>query len=314
MTELHAPILITGSTGIAGMHIATALRRSGDRVLLARRSAGPETIALDVTDPSAIERIPEIVGIIHCAGLVPRSGAQQWSEFERVNVFGTESVARWALARKARFFVYVTTGGRLGRRHATRSTRLYVVSKYLGERRARRLLRGVVPGVSLRASSLYGEFDRGSTARLIRAVARGRFVVPTGAPVRKCLLYAGSLGDVVAALVRQDLADWRRAAIADVATYELAEIVAAIERVLRRRVPRVPFHPRAIEVMARGIERVGELSGRRGLADYARAGVIAVTPVACPAENLLREYVEAQVPLDVGIAREVEWMRATGAL
>src|SRR5205085_2050904 len=102
------------------------------------------------------------------------------------------------------------------------ATRLYVLSKYLAERRIREIIRGTVPGLSLRAAALYGEYDAGSMFHLIQAIARGRFVFPARGDVVKCLLYAGSLGDVVAhEIASGTVTEWRARFVADRPQYLL---------------------------------------------------------------------------------------------
>ena len=309
------PILVTGDTGIAGRHIADVLRARGYAIVAGSRRTEPGRITLDITDPRSIDAIPDVRGIVHCAGLTPRVRGTHWSDFERVNARGAELLAGAAVSRRASFFIYLSTGGRPGRRHATTTTRLYVISKYLGERRVRRRLRGSLAGLSIRASSLYGEHDRGSTSRLIRAVVAGRVVVPATGSVRKCLLYAGTLATVVGDIIgTNDFAPWRAVAAADLDTYDLAAIVGAIEAATGRRVARVPLPPGLLRAGAAVVERLAEVGGRRNLAELGYAARIALTSVPCPRDNLLRGYEHAIVPLREGIRREVEWMRASGAL
>jgi nucleoside-diphosphate-sugar epimerase len=308
------PILVTGDTGIAGRHVADLLRAYGHRVISGSRRAERGGLILDITDRRSIDALPDFRGVVHCAGLTPRVRAR-WSDFELVNVKGSEQLATAAAARRASFFIYVSTGGRLGGRHATETTRLYVLSKYLGERRIRQRLRGAVVGLSLRASSLYGEYDRGSTSRLIRGVAAGRVVVPAHGSVRKCLLYAGSLARVIREIVSaRDFVGWRAVPTSDLESYELNEIISAIEAATGRHAARVPVSPAILRSGARVVERLGEIARRPGLAELGYSARIALTSVPCPSDNLMRRYTHATVPLREGIRREVEWMRASGAL
>jgi nucleoside-diphosphate-sugar epimerase len=252
---------------------------------------------------------------VHCAGLTPRTGTT-WSEFSKVNVVGTSLLAEDAVRRGAKLFVYVSTAGRLGRRNsASKNTRLYVLSKYLAERRLRQLLRGQVPALSLRAASLYGEHDRGSMSRLIRGIAVGRFILPVVGEVPKCLLYAGSLASAIASEVTSASHEpWRARGIADLRTYSLGEIVAAIEGVLGKRASRIPLSVGVMSMGATVAESAGRLLAQRRLIEMAQAAKTALSPVLCRDDNLLRDHPGPHVELVEGVRREVEWMRASGGI
>jgi nucleoside-diphosphate-sugar epimerase len=285
-------------------------------VLRVARRPGAAGYSADLTDPSSVGSIAEFSGVVHCAGLTPRIARTTWGDFHRANVIGSTLLASEAVRRRASFFVYISTGGQLGRRaSATALTRLYVISKYLAERRIRQLVRGQVPALTLRAASLYGEHDNGSMSRLIRAIARGRFLLPARGSVPKCLLYAGSLGTVVAEEIASGrVRGWRARAIADTRTYSLAEVVAAIESAVGRTIPRLPVSPRAMWL---GMGASASLSGLiklQPVADLAQAARTALTPVPCRRDNLLTEHPGPHVELAEGVRREVEWMRASRTL
>ena len=206
--------------------------------------------------------------------------------------------------------MYLSTGGRLGRRSSL-ATRLYVVSKYLAERRTRQILKGRVPALSLRSASLYGEYDDGSMSRLIRAIAHGRFVLPVRGAVPKCLLYAGTLADVVVEeIASKKVKAWRARAIADRRSYTLAEIVAAVETAVGRRTRRAPVSPRVMSLAIKPAEVFGRVLGGRRLADLAHGARTALAAVQCQPDNLLEEHPGKRVELEEGVRREVEWLRA----
>jgi nucleoside-diphosphate-sugar epimerase len=282
-------------------------------VLRVSRESG---LRADITNIGSIEGLPDFAGVVHCAGLTPRVANTGWTDFHRVNVLGSTLVANEAVKRRARFFIYISTGGRGGRRSPwMRATRFYVISKYLAERCIRQAARKTMPGLTLRAASLYGEHDRGSMSRLIRAIAAGRFVLPVRGSVPKCLLYAGSLADLVADhIASSTLHGWRAAPIADTRPYTLAEVAAAVESAVGRRVLRIPLSPDSLQHVVSASAAVGRLVGARTLADLAHGARTALTPVPCPSDNLLRWHSGPHVSLDEGVRREVEWMRGTGAL
>jgi nucleoside-diphosphate-sugar epimerase len=170
-------------------------------------------------------------------------------------------------------------------------------------------------GLSLRAASLYGEHDRGSMFRLIRAIAAGRFVLPVRGSVPKCLLYAGSLAEVVADYVAASTTHgWRATGIADTRSYTLAEVVAAIEGAVGRKALRVPISPNSMSRMVTASAAVSRLLGARSFAELAHGAHTALTPVPCPSDNILRSHPGPHVALVEGVRREVEWMRVSGTI
>jgi len=310
------PILITGSTGIAGRHIAAALEKRGVPTIRVARRPGEGGHSADLTEPRSVESIANFSGVVHCAGLTPRLATATWADFYGVNVVGSTLLATESVRRGAGFFLYISTGGRLGRhRSATGVTRLYVISKYLAERRIRQILRGQVPALSLRAASLYGEYDNGSMSRLIRAIARGRFLLPVRGAVPKCLLYAGTLGAVVSEEIASGpVHAWRARGIADLRSYDLAQVVAAVERAIGRRIPRLPVSPQVVSLGIEASESLSRLFRYRQLVDLSLAARTALTPVRCSQDNLLKEHPGAWVELEEGVRREAEWMRANKTL
>jgi nucleoside-diphosphate-sugar epimerase len=307
--------LVTGATGIAGRHVVDALEKRGLPVLRVSRRSDPNGYSVDVSDPVGVAGLPDFGGVVHCAGLTPRGGPMSWNEFHRTNVVGSMVLAAEAAKRGALFFVYISTAGRLGRHRRASAARLYVVSKYLAERRIRQVLRPQVPALSVRAASLYGEYDSGSMSRLIRAVAMGRFVLPVGGAVPKCLLYAGTLARVVTEeIASQSVSGWRARRIADLRAYTLAEVVGAVESAVNRRARRIAISPHVMSLGIGSAEFVARLSQARPLLSLLESAKTALTPVPCPEDNLLHEHPGKHIDLSDGVHREVEWLRANRLL
>src|SRR5262249_35129288 len=143
-----------------------------------RRQAAEGWHVADLTSDSDVAHLPSFSAVVHCAGLTPRSTDLSWSSFVSMNVDVTRRLVQAAIDRGARRFVFISTLGRSHRSRQTRVGRCYVASKHMAEREAVRVARGRMAVWSIRAASMYGEGDRGSMARLIKAVARRRFVLP----------------------------------------------------------------------------------------------------------------------------------------
>jgi dihydroflavonol-4-reductase len=111
-------VLVTGATGIVGWHIVSALRERGHDVgVLARTPEaaravlpeGVEVVAGDLSDSDSLARA--LAGrdtVFHAAGM-PEQWVRDPQVFYRVNVKGTENLAKQALAASVSSFVYTST-------------------------------------------------------------------------------------------------------------------------------------------------------------------------------------------------------------
>jgi GlcNAc-P-P-Und epimerase len=181
-------VLVTGGTGFLGRAILTELTRAGyDAWGLQRTLVTGEgrTVAGDVRDPAVVAgALRGMETVVHAAGLAHVFHSASDAAFNEVNAGGTETVARAAVAAGVRHFVLVSSvavyGGDAagGREDApSRPVGAYAVSKAEAERRAIATLRTSAARLTiLRLATLYGEGDRGNVQRLLRLIARGRFV------------------------------------------------------------------------------------------------------------------------------------------
>lgn len=304
------PVLVTGGTGLAGRHVIAALERRGVETLRIARGSLPGWHVADLEDPAAVERLPAFGAVVHCAGLTPRRPDLDWPAFERANVDVTRRLAEVAVRRGATRFVLVSTLGRSARARQTGVGRRYVVSKHLAERAVRDVARGTMDVWIVRAASMYGEGDRGSMARLIRAIARGRFVLPGSGAQRKCLCYAGALGEATAdGLALATWPSFRRENAYDLEAPRMRDLVRVIERATGGRALRVPAPDAVVAAAAAVASRVPV----RAVRAAALGLEIALRDVTCEGPNVLGTAGRA-VALAEAIGREVEWLRGAGSI
>ena len=302
------PVLVTGGTGLAGRHVSAALESRAVPVLRIRREAAAGWHVADLEDPAAVAALPPFSAVVHCAGLTPRRGDLSWSAFERTNVAATRTLADEAVRRGVSRFVLVSTLGRPGRAQQTPVGRRYVASKHLAERALRDAARGHMAAWIIRAASMYGEGDRGSMARLIAAIARGRFVLPGNGSQRKCLLYAGTLGELVAAeLARPEWPAFRRECAYDLEALTLLEIVRAVDASVGRRTLKLPIPA----TLARAALAAAGRTPSARIRHAALGAAIALRDVACEGPNAVTRLPRPGVGPREGIRREVEWIGAT---
>lgn len=306
-------VVVTGAAGLVGYHVAEQLTRSGATVIRTARARADGMIPLDVTAPASIAALPAFDVIVNCAGLTPNTRAT-WAQYAAVNVDGVDALAHEALRRGAAF-VQISTMGRLRGPHA-RGRNHYVVSKRLAERRLRsRAVAGLRVWV-LRGAAMYGEHDRGNMSRLIRAIAQRRFLYP-GGHQRKCFLYAGTLGEAIATGLASG-ALWDRPYRAEYVSHGYAvtfdDLVRSIERLTGGRGWRLPVPAPVADAALLNAMRVARVAHLRPVVDLATKARIALANVECAAPNALERLGIDPLPLEEGLRREVDWLRAARRL
>jgi nucleoside-diphosphate-sugar epimerase len=303
---VNTVVLVTGAAGIAGAHVAEALRASGAVVVPVSREPHDGWAAADLRDPAAVARLPQFDAIVHCAALTPRSGERDRESYVQANVTSTSVLAAEATRRGIRRFVFVSTMGRPEQQDDLPG-KYYVETKREAEQRLDSLAMGVW---IIRAASLYGEHDRGSMATLIRAVARRRFVAVGNLAHRKCLLYAGSLGALIASEI--DAAGNATEAAYDTVVHRFADVLAAVEAAVGRTAPRIPIPAGVARTGLRAGRTVATAIGARPIADLLNAATVALRDVPCDGENGIGRLRGDVVDLREGVRREVAWLRASG--
>jgi dTDP-4-dehydrorhamnose reductase len=111
-------VLVTGSEGFLGSHIAHALRFNGFTVIGTRREGAAATqsslyeiVTLDLSHASFIESIDRVSpdAVIHAAAMADIRACEQQPDLARaVNVEATAALAEWCRSRRARF-VFIST-------------------------------------------------------------------------------------------------------------------------------------------------------------------------------------------------------------
>lgn len=210
-------ILVTGGSGVLGLHVARCLAHTGEKVVAYSASGAPANAGFalgdaaarvrfekgDILDFDHLRRVAEefgVSGVIHAAALTGEARARARShEVFSVNVAGTASVLELARLKKMRRVVYIGSASEYGRRadlrpigeDETHPEGMYAETKFLGHRLGQRY-RAIfgLDVITVRISSAYGPHTRfnpfrklvGNTliAHLCRAAAFGQPVVLEG--------------------------------------------------------------------------------------------------------------------------------------
>jgi UDP-glucose 4-epimerase len=324
--------LVTGATGAVGPAVVAALGEHYQVRTLSRRpvdaalfSVPVESHLGDITDTEAVRRaaagahvIVHLACLLHVTNPPPALHA----EYERVNVGGTASVLDAARAEGVGRIVVMSSiaaygyaGARQLDEHSpTAPDTPYGRTKLAAERLAlaattdqHRPLCTV-----LRSAAVYGDRVKGNYARLVRALARKRFVPIGPGDNRRALIHDSDLARAVVLAARHPAAPGRVYNVSDGEPHTLRDIVAAICAALGRRPPRVhvPLTPVAMALRLLGaVDRGGRLPVTAAMLDKY------LEDCTVSADRIRDELgFRPVVALRDGWARAVEGMRTRGDL
>ncbi len=208
-------VLVTGGTGFVGNALCAHLASQGFFVRSAGRSKpGDERsdavvvgdIGGDTDWSTALEGVDRVVHLAARVHIDRDSSRAPLAEYRRVNVEGTQRLARMAAERGVRRFVFLSSAkvnGEVTHRPYTeadppRPEGAYAVSKWEAEQALMQL--GSETGmewVILRPPLVYGPGVRANFLKLMRAVAAGIPLPLASIDNRRSLLYLGNLVDAI---------------------------------------------------------------------------------------------------------------------
>lgn len=274
--------LVTGAAGAVGPAVVQALLAAGWRVRTFSRTppasgalpAGTEFCQGDVADAAAVAAaMPGVSGILHLAALlhVVEPPPALRAEYERVNLHGTRIVVESARRANAVRLVFLSTIAVYGPgrgRMITEDTppepdTFYGQTKLAAEHEVLTAQRadGKPLGVVLRPGAVYGPRLKGNYRRLVRSLARGRFIGVGSGNNRRTLIHSDDLARAAVLALQHPAAAGRVYNVTDGGAPTLAEIIAAICAALPCEPPRLhlPLTPTrwAIAAVAMAARWVG---------------------------------------------------------
>jgi nucleoside-diphosphate-sugar epimerase len=271
-------ILVTGATGFLGKTVVREFLRRGDEVHATGKSPAsdsPNYVPADVSgDLKCLDALKNIETIVHAAGLAHQFRGASREDFWRVNVGGTENVAKLARRLNVKNFILISSVAVYGRaafenrrfeeEAACRPLGVYAESKLEAERAAREILDGDVNFTILRPSTIVGEGDRGNVQRLIKTIERGRFFWLGSGENLKSLVYKDDVARACAAVLDEEHAGERVFNVTAPAV-KMREIVGTIEENLGKSVPAFSIPPKPLRVGLKfgarlGIKKIEKIS------------------------------------------------------
>jgi nucleoside-diphosphate-sugar epimerase len=242
--------LVTGANGFVGKALCTELLRRGEAVSAAVRSAssvveGVESIVVGAIDGNTNWRsaLSDVDVVIHLAARVhvmKDKAVDPLAEFLKVNLHGTENLARQAAQAGVKRFVYLssikvngesTTGNQpYSESDQPNPQDPYGISKWRAEQALQRIAQETgLETVIVRSPLIYGPGVRGNFISLMNAIDKGLPLPLAGAQNLRSLLYVGNLVDALIACATHPAAAGQTYLLSDgedVSTAMLVEKIA----------------------------------------------------------------------------------------
>ncbi len=271
-------ILITGATGFIGREVCRQLRRLGYTVSGTTRDtglhAGPENIPLHYIQEFSCEMdwsqaVAGADAIVHLAARVHQMRDQvvdPMSEYRRVNVEGTKSLATVAAAAGVKRFIFLssikvngekTIDTPFSERDTPAPIDPYGISKWEAEQALAKInSHSSLDTVILRSPLVYGPNAGGNFATLVRAVIK-RWPIPLGAVANlRSLVYVGNLVSAIVQCLVHPSARGKTFFVSD------GEDLSTVELV-RRMAEAAGVVPRIFSCPLWCLHAAGVLTGRR---------------------------------------------------
>ena len=215
-------VLITGATGFVGRALCLSMEAAGWQVRAVSRSQGFQPIVSARVEYHQVKSINSetdwsglldgVSVVIHLAArvhIMQDTATDPLKEFRRVNLYGTERLARQAAAAGVKRFVFMSTIGVNGdnsgshpytERDTPHPHNPYSVSKYEAELDLEKIAAKTgMEVVVIRAPLVYGPGNPGNFLSLLRIVAKGVPLPFASLANARSLVFVGNLVNALAA-------------------------------------------------------------------------------------------------------------------
>lgn len=275
-------VLVTGATGAVGPRVVAALCNEGYQVRTLSLSNGQsdslpqevEVLVGDITDPADVEAATQgCDAVIHLAALLhivdPPDSLRP--KYEQINVGGTAIVVDAAIKAGVSRLVYFSTinvygstaGQIVGEDHSPNPDTFYAGTKLAAERIVLDATTrdGNPLGVVLRLGAVYGSRIKGNYSRLIRSLAKGRFVPVGDGTNRRTLVYDKDVARAAVLALAHPNATGKVFNVTDGTYHTVSEIVTTLCSCLDRKPPTVVLPVGPMRWVAGVLEESAKLIG-----------------------------------------------------
>jgi len=271
-------ILITGATGFVGSVLVKRLLLDGVRLraaVLAGEDAGhlPAEVERIVVEPlsessdfsAALRRVDTVIHLAARVHIMRDMATDPLGEFRKVNLHGTERLARQAAEAGVKRLVFMSTIGVNGSFSGSRAFserdhpcphNPYSVSKLEAEIGLRAITEKTgMELVIVRAPLIYGPGNPGNFLSLLRVIVKG-IPLPLGSVANlKSFLYVENLADALALCVTAPKAAGQTYLVSDGEDVATPELIRRLARALDRPCRLLPFPTNLIRL-------AGKMSGK----------------------------------------------------
>ena len=310
--------MVTGASGFVGRVLCDVLAAPGCTVRKAMRSAASDSDAVAVGEigpatnwEAALDGVSTVVHLAARTHILRETAADPLAEYRRINVAGTERLARSAAASGVRRLVFLSSvkvnGESTGERPFSeddppRPEDAYGVSKRGAEEALARVAAETgLETVVLRPPLVYGPGVKANFLRLMDYVARG-MPLPLGTVVnRRSMIYAGNLAHAIVTALDAPQAAGRTYLVSDGEDVSTPELVHMLAHALG-------VKPRLLPVPLAALGIAATLAGKR--TELARlTGSLQVN------SSRLRSELSWRPPftLQQGLARTARWYHSRSA-
>lgn len=266
-------VLVTGANGFVGRTLCPVLEDAGTRVRAAVKDGSgrlPGSCDGDVmsvgnigADTAWLPALKDVEVVVHLAGRVHvlrETVRDPQAEFHKVNVLGTEHLARVSARAGVKRIVYVSSIGVNGRRttesafsetHEPSPHNAYALSKWEAEQVLREVSEETgIEVVILRPPLIYGPGVKANFLRLMELVNLG-LPLPMGSiDNRRSLLYVGNLADAISKCIQAPEASGKTFLVSDGEDVSTPELVRRIRKALGVSTMVLPLPTAAIRLAA----------------------------------------------------------------
>jgi nucleoside-diphosphate-sugar epimerase len=265
-------VIVTGAKGFIGRHVCGALEKSGASFLAVSREGTNEVGDLSAeTDWSGV--LTPMATVVHLAGLahaLDRSSAAEMAGFRRVNLGGTESLARQAAAAGVTRLVFVssirvlglhTNGhGAFGTTDEPAPQEAYAISKWEAEQALWQIAQETGLEVCvIRPPLVYGTGARGNFARLVCLVRSG-VPLPFGAVRnRRSMIAVDNLVDLILLCTRHPSAAGQTFLASDGGSLSTPELIRGLATAVGTRTRLLPVPVGLLRAAGRVLGKSAEI-------------------------------------------------------